>query len=227
MSQRDQRSPEEQWTGLHLAASHLSRRELLTKCAALGALTVVPTLSLAAALDAWDVQEVRRPTAWNELGPFYRKDAPRRPQLRAPGDAGLPLAVSGRVLDTRGDIVPGATLEIWHTNNAGQYDLAGYRYRASLVANDSGSYAFESIMPGHYPARVCQHIHYLVRAPGHKLLTTQLYFATDPVFDGDPDRNYAKDPLIQSRELVRPVVLRPKANDVTAAVAFEIVLERA
>jgi protocatechuate 3,4-dioxygenase beta subunit len=95
------------------------------------------------------------------------------------------------VLDTRGDIVPGATLEIWHTNNAGQYDLAGYRYRAS------------------------------------KLLTTQLYFATDPVFDGDPDRNYAKDPLIQSRELVRPVVLRPKANNVTAAVTFEIVLERA
>lgn len=127
----------------------------------------------------------------------------------------------------RGDIVPGATLEIWHTNDAGQYDLSGYRYRTSLVADGSGSYAFESIMPGHYPARVCQHIHYLVRAPGHKLLTTQLYFATDPVFDGNPDRNYTKDPLIQSRELVRPVALAPRAGKVTGTVTFEVVLERA
>lgn len=226
MSNRDRWSPEQRWAHLHLSESRLSRRDLLAKCAALGALAVMPSLSLADALDAWERQEGRRPTPWNELGPFYRKGAPRTTQLRGPGDRGLPLAVSGRVFDTRGDIVPGATLEIWHTNDAGQYDLSGYRYRTSLVADGSGSYAFESIMPGHYPARVCQHIHYLVRAPGHKLLTTQLYFATDPVFDGNADRNYTKDPLIQSRELVRPVAIGPRAGTVTAAVNFEVVLER-
>ena len=223
----DSKSPEQEWARLRLTESRLSRRDLLAKCAALGALTIAPSLSLAAALDAWDQQESRRPTAWNELGPFYRKGAPRTTQLRAPGDPGLPLAVNGRVLDTRGEVVPGATLEIWHTNNAGQYDISGYHYRTTLVADNAGPYAFESIMPGHYPARVCQHVHYLVRAPGHKLLTTQLYFATDPVFDGNPDRNYGRDPLIQDRELVRPVVLQPRGSAVTAGVSFEIVLERA
>jgi protocatechuate 3,4-dioxygenase beta subunit len=81
-------------------------------------------------------------------------------------------------------------------------------------------------MPGHYPGRVCQHIHYLISAPGHKALTTQLYFATDPVFEGDPDRNYTRDPLIYSRELVRPVTLLGDPKDIRAAVNFEIVLER-
>ena len=80
-------------------------------------------------------------------------------------------------------------------------------------------------MPGHYPARVCQHIHYLVTAPGHKPLTTQLYFATDPVFEGDPDKNYKKDSLVTSRELVRPVTLVGDPKDIHAAVQFELALE--
>ena len=41
----------------------------------------------------------------------------------------------------------------------------------------------------------------MVTAPGHKPLITQLYFATDPVFDGDPGRNFSKDPLVISRTL--------------------------
>jgi catechol 1,2-dioxygenase len=100
------------------------------------------------------------------------------------------------VLDTRGHVLEGATIEIWQANDAGLYDLDGYKYRAALVADHAGKYAFESVMPGHYPGRVCQHIHYLVNAPGCKPLTTQLYFATDPVFAGDPVHNYTKDPLI-------------------------------
>jgi protocatechuate 3,4-dioxygenase beta subunit len=82
-------------------------------------------------------------------------------------------------------------------------------------------------LPGHYPDRVCQHIHYLVTAPGHKPLTTQLYFASDPVFDGDPDKNFSRDPLIISRELVRPVILKGDPKQVVAAVSFDIVLEKA
>jgi protocatechuate 3,4-dioxygenase beta subunit len=227
MATTPRRPPEQEWARLHLAQARLSRRDLLAKCAALGVLVVAPSLSLAAALDAWDLQEPRRPTPWNELGPFYRKGAPRESRMRRPGDPGLPLVVSGRVLDTRGEIVPGATIEIWHTNHAGQYDLTGYHFRAGLTSDTAGSYAFDSIMPGHYPSRVCQHVHYLVRAPGHKPLTTQLYFATDPVFEGNPDRNYTKDPLLQSRELVRPVLLESRGSAVTAAVSFELVLDRA
>ena len=69
-------------------------------------------------------------------------------------------------------------------------------------------------------------MHYLVTAPGCKPLTTQLYFATDPVFAGNPARNYTKDPLIQSAELVRPVTLTKTPTGNLAVVTFELVLER-
>jgi protocatechuate 3,4-dioxygenase beta subunit len=205
----------------------LSRRDLLAKCTALGALTLGPGVSVADALDWANPQNgtERMPTPWNELGPFYKRNAPHLAQLRAPGDPGLPLTVSGQVFDTKGNAIEGATLEIWQANDAGLYDLDGFKYRASLLADSRGKYAFDSVMPGHYPGRVCQHVHYLVQAPGCKPLTTQLYFATDPVFEGDPRRNYAKDPLIQSADLVRPVSLVRSPQGSSASVTFEIVLE--
>jgi hypothetical protein len=55
---------------------------------------------------------------------------------------------------------------------------------------------------------------------------TQLYFATDPVFEGDPDKNYTRDYVITSRELVRSVTLIGDPKDMHAAVSFPIVLDR-
>lgn len=195
----------------------------------MGSLSVVPTLSLAdaiAALDRSGEHQSLKPTAWDEIGPFYKRRAPHSTNLHIPGDPGLPLAVSGQVLGTNGSIVPGAVLEIWQADHQGHYDINGYRYRTTLVADASGDYAFDSVMPGHYPDRVCQHIHYLISAPGYKPLTTQLYFATDPVFEGDPEKYYTRDPVIQSRDLVRPVTLAGDPKDIHAAVTFAIVLER-
>jgi protocatechuate 3,4-dioxygenase beta subunit len=207
--------------------SALTRRELLAKCAALGTLTIGSSLLLPTVLAAWEEQEkALKPTPWNELGPFYKRQAPPIKNLRLPGDPGLPVSVSGRVFDVRGSALPNATIEIWQTNHAGRYDINGYRYRSTLIANDSAKYAFDSVVPGHYPGRVCQHIHYLVTSEGHKPLTTQLYFATDPVFDGDPDKNFTRDPLILSRELVRPVTVSGDPKAMHASVTFEIVLER-
>jgi protocatechuate 3,4-dioxygenase beta subunit len=202
----------------------LSRRDLIAKCLALGAVTTSSLLSHSELALAWQQRE-RKPTPPVELGPFYKKLAPQAHNLRQAGDPGMPLSVAGHVLNVRGSIVEAATIEIWQTNHLGQYDLNGYRYRTKLVAPKDGKYAFSSVMPGHYPGRVCQHIHYAVTAPGHKPLVTQLYFATDPVFEGNPDKNYTKDPLITSRELVRPVTITGGPNDIQAAVQFELVLE--
>jgi protocatechuate 3,4-dioxygenase beta subunit len=206
----------------------LSRRDLLAKCVSLGVVAAAANLVPQIA-EAWELaeQSARAVTPHVELGPFYKKNAPHSATLRMAGDRGLPLVVKGQVFDTRGERVPGASVEIWQTDDSGHYDLNGYRFRAALVSSDDAKYEFESVMPGHYPARVCQHVHYLVRAPGHKPLTTQLYFATDPALDGDPDKNYTRDPLITSRELVRPVLLAGEAEKLHALVNFEIVLERA
>ena len=187
---------------------NLTRRELLEHCAAFGALTLVTSMPLTALASAWDEAEKKHsPTPFCELGPFYKRQAPNTSMLRAPGDSGMPLALAGAVYNTRGESVPNAKLEIWQTDNDGHYDIEGYRYRTLLEPGAKGNYAIESVMPGHYPTRVCQHVHYLVTAPGHKALITQLYFATDPVFDGDPDKNFNRDPLITSRELIRPVII--------------------
>lgn len=207
----------------------LNRRDLLAKCVALGVVTLAPSLSDAAAAEAWlrSDTKARPATPQAELGPFYKRNAPSTAVLRAANDPGLPLTVAGVVYSTRGDVLPGAKLEIWQTDHAGHYDLQGYRYRTILLADAAGKYDFSSVIPGHYPARVCQHIHYAVTAPGHKPLVTQLYFASDPVFDGDPDKNYSKDPLITSRELVRPVMLKGDPQAMQAMVNFECVLEQA
>jgi protocatechuate 3,4-dioxygenase beta subunit len=207
-----------------MGTDHLKRRDLLMKCAALGSLVVAPSLSIGDALRAWSAP--LKPTPPNDLGPYYKQEAPLKDHLRPPGDPGLPLTVSGTVFDTAGNSLPGAQIEIWHADHLGRYDLTGFRYRAALVVGATGKYQFDSVMPGHYPRRVCQHVHYRVNAPGHKMLVTQLYFATDRIFDGDPDHNYTRDPLIHSRELVRPVTLTGDPSEIMAAVNFEIVLER-
>jgi protocatechuate 3,4-dioxygenase beta subunit len=203
-----------------------SRRDLLERCAVFGALVTLPVCDIESVSAFWSQAEVRKPTPPNALGPFYKKRAPDTRMLRTKGDVGMPLAVSGRIIDTRGEAVPDATVEIWHTDHGGHYDLAGYRFRAKVPIDDKGGYQFDTIMPGHYPDRVCQHVHYLVTAPGHKPLITQLYFATDPVFEGDPDKNFSKDPLIESRELVRPVTIAGDPKAMYAAVSFELCLER-
>ena len=207
----------------------ITRRESLLQAVAFGGLKLMPGLALSDAVFAVEAHEedrTRKATPWNEIGPFYKKRAPNQSQLRGPNDPGLPLTISGGVFNTRGAALQGATIEIWHADHLGQYDLNGYRYRAQLVADTEGRYSLESVMPGHYPGRVCQHVHYLVTAPDHVPLITQLYFASDPVFAGDPDRNYVRDPLILSRELVRPVVLGGDPRTVQAKVSFDLVLER-
>jgi len=208
-----------------LKAKLLSRRDLIEKCVAAGLLGLAsPLRGSAAAL--W-LEAQLHPTPRCEMGPFYKKQAPSTGALRTPGDAGMPLLVSGRVIDTRGEALQDAVVEVWHADHFGHYDNVGYRFRGKLPVTGAGEYRFESVIPGHYPGRVAQHVHYRVEAPGHQPLVTQLYFGTDPVFEGDPDKNFSKDPLVASRELVRPVTLRSDTGSVQAAVVFELCLERA
>jgi protocatechuate 3,4-dioxygenase beta subunit len=194
----------------------LTRRELVEAGLSVGvALVAAPALAASpAALPL---------TPENELGPFYKRGAPTSSNLIVPGEPGLSLVVSGKVLDPGGKPLSGAILEVWHADGRGVYDLAGYRYRATIVAGPDGSYRFLTLMPGHYPERVAQHIHYRVSAPGRKVLVTQLYFATDPAFGGDPDHNYTKDPILEDRRLIRPVTLEDSGGP-RAAVAFDTVL---
>lgn len=209
--------------------SRISRREMIEECIVRGALVAgVVGISQTNLLARWQQaeREAMAPTRPEVLGPFFKKGAPNVQVLRQPGDPGLPLRVTGKVWNTRGEIVPNAAMDIWQTDFYGNYDLKGYKYRAKLRPDVDGGYWTETIMPGHYPDRPAQHIHYLISAPGHETLVVQAYFATDPFFEGDPDKNYSKQGVVQNREHVRLVTLSEVNGTAFAAINFDIVLQR-
>lgn len=136
----------------------------------------------------------------NPEGPFYLPGAPFRSQLAPAREPGDRLRIAGRVLGGP-DCEPlaGAVVDVWHASSDGFY--AGleapkplkpedYHFRGRIRTAQDGSYAFDTVVPGAY--RVDRermrprHIHYTVSHPSCRSLTTQLYFAEDPLHAGDP-----------------------------------------
>jgi len=207
----------------------LLRREFLEKCIVRGGLVAGASMSSNSLLAYWQHAEAaaRKPTAPEVLGPFFKKGAPNSKDMRIAGEPGMTLRVSGKIIDVRGNAVPGARVDMWHADHKGIYDVHGYRYRTKLAIDSGTAYETLTIMPGHYPDRPAQHIHYLITAPGCKPLVTQLYFATDPFFEGDPDKNFGRRGVVSNRECVRPVTLLDESAKPHAAVTFDLILERA
>jgi catechol 1,2-dioxygenase len=135
------------------------------------------------------------------------------------------------VLNTKGQLVEGAKVDMWHADHGGRYDTRGYKYRTKVAPDPKGEYSVDTVMPGHYADRPAQHIHYLITAPGHKTLITQAYFATDPFFEGNIDKNWNKRGIADHKELILPVKLFEGGSDPDqpphAEITFDIFLERA
>jgi protocatechuate 3,4-dioxygenase beta subunit len=87
--------------------------------------------------------------------------------------------VTGAVLSTRCQPIPGALLDFWQADDQGRYDNAGFRLRGHQFADDQGRYRLETVVPGLYTGRT-RHIHVRVQAPNEPVLTTQLYFPDEP-----------------------------------------------
>lgn len=205
-----------------------SRREIMEQCIVRGLLVAGVPMAQGNLLALWQkTEEGMHATPPEVLGPFYKKGAPSATVLRAPGDPGFPLRVEGDVVNTRGEKVQGARIDIWQADHNGKYDVKGYRYRTRLDTENESKYAIETVMPGHYSDRPAQHVHYMITAPGHKTLITQLYFATDPFFDGNPDKNFAKQGIVGNRELIKPVLLFEQPGAAHATVRFDLCLEKA
>ena len=92
-----------------------------------------------------------------------------------------------RVTDASCTPVPGAEVEIWHSDATGDYSAfedggtgkdegEGTTFcRGTQTADDAGIVEFGTIYPGWYPGRT-PHIHVRVRVGGDTALVTQLYF---------------------------------------------------
>jgi len=177
----------------------LQRRKILKAATAAGLAGSAFALSSARAAAA--------PTGSDSEGPFYPvTEIPVRGNLLLQSQhVGDGLALTGRVVDTSGAVMPSARVEIWQCDGRGVYlhpadapesfDTAFAGFGAAICASDGG-YEFTTIVPVRYAGRP-PHIHAKVFYPdGAEALTTQIYLQghrgpsnrkIDPQADGTPD----------------------------------------
>jgi protocatechuate 3,4-dioxygenase beta subunit len=144
----------------------------------------------------------REPTTQTSIGIFYQPGAPQTANLWRDGDQGQRLALSGRVLDRRGDALAGALVEMWHADATGSVDES--RYRSAQRSGDGGRFEIRTVLPGHIPmARgnvifAPRHIHIVVTHPAHPRLVSLIFFKGDESLATSPYRQLAI-PLETSR----------------------------
>ena len=138
-------------------------------------------------------------------GPYYTPNVPERANLREPGMKGTSVALGGLVLTRSCKPVANAIVDLWHADDAGAYDNAGFRLRGFVKTDAEGRYAFQTIVPGHYPGRT-RHYHVKVQAPRAPLLTTQLYFPDEP--GNARDFLYRKELLLRSAKVADGMAAR-------------------
>jgi len=119
------------------------------------------------------------PTVAETEGPFFKPRSPRRSDLREPDTKGSRFELSGVVLTRSCRPLDGATIDLWHADENGEYDNVGFRYRGHVITGSDGAFRFRTIVPALYTGRT-RHYHVKVQAPGTRLLTTQLYFPNEP-----------------------------------------------
>jgi protocatechuate 3,4-dioxygenase beta subunit len=140
--------------------------------------------------------------------------------------------VSGRILDSRGEPIRGALVEIWQCDNNGAYlhtgtSNAGKRDKnfqgfGRFMTGSSGEYLFRTIKPVPYPGRT-PHIHYKVKRAGKDLLTTQCYIKGHPGNEKDGIWRNMKDEKQREAVTVDFAPLKgAKAGELAAK--FDIVL---
>jgi protocatechuate 3,4-dioxygenase beta subunit len=115
-------------------------------------------------------------------GPFYTPGTPERRVLVASGPLRSRLRLAGRVLTTDCRPIPGAVLDFWQADPAGEYDNRGFSLRGHQFTDESGAFQLETVMPGAYrSAGIVRtpHIHVKAQGLGTDLLTTQLYFPSE------------------------------------------------
>jgi protocatechuate 3,4-dioxygenase beta subunit len=117
------------------------------------------------------------PTMRQTEGPFFKPSSPQRADLVDAGSKARLVELSGQVL-SRSCRPLQALVDLWHADERGQYDNAGFRYRGHLFTDAEGRYRFRTILPALYPGRT-RHYHVKVQALDRAVLTTQLYFPAD------------------------------------------------
>jgi len=144
------------------------------------------------------------------LGPFWRMHSPVTPnggsivRSATPGPA---MFVDAWFRDRRGNPIPGAEVDIWHSSAEGFYEnqdpvQADMNLRGKFFTDQDGHIAFRSVKPAGYPIPIDgptgellraqgrhnmrpAHLHFLAAKDGFKTLISQIYVADDKFIDSD------------------------------------------
>jgi hydroxyquinol 1,2-dioxygenase len=143
------------------------------------------------------------------LGPFYRQEAP----LMKLGESIVTrsnapqICVYGKVIDSTGEGIPNALVQVWEPDETGHYDLQRHDpsemdLRGCFRSDSEGRYYFRAVCPlgymipmdgpvgdmiraqgrhGYRPA----HIHFLIGASGYREVVTALYISGDDHLESD------------------------------------------
>lgn len=156
-----------------------------------------------------DAVNNRKPSGASEstvLGPFHVADAPELPMGSdiCLDQKGEPMLVRGRILDTDGQPIDAAKIDVWQANDEGFYDVQQkghqpeFNLRGVFRTGPDGSYHFKGVKPKFYPipddgpvgkmlAKLGRHpyrpahLHYILEADGFETLITHIF---------DPDDQY-------------------------------------
>lgn len=144
------------------------------------------------------------------LGPFHGVESP----VRALGDSidlldgEKQCVVTGRVVNTDGDPIPDAAVDVWQCSEDGFYDVEQPGVQPpgngrGLFRTDSdGRFRFRTVVPSHYPiptdgpvgrllAAAARdtfrpaHIHFIASADGYESVTTHCFVRDSPYLDTD------------------------------------------
>ncbi|MEV8182513.1 catechol 1,2-dioxygenase [Specibacter sp. NPDC078692] len=138
-------------------------------------------------------------------GPYYIPEAPKQNSpakiSMRDDEKGTPLLFQGQVRSTDGSALSNATIELWHADEEGFYsqfapNIPDWNLRGTFIADAEGNFQISTMQPAPYQIPTdgaCgqmiaaagwhawrpAHLHLKVSAPGHELLTAQLYFPGD------------------------------------------------
>jgi catechol 1,2-dioxygenase len=139
------------------------------------------------------------------VGPFWRANQPLLPdgaRIASASTPGAELTVHGRVMSLDGSPIAGARVETWQASPKGLYEnqddeQEDMNLRGRFETDADGRFSFVSVRPAGYPVPVdgpCgellaaqvrhsmrpAHLHFIIIAPGHKVLATQMFDEDDP-----------------------------------------------
>jgi catechol 1,2-dioxygenase len=143
------------------------------------------------------------------LGPFYVENAP---MLGAGANIardvdGVPLFLSGKVLDTEGKPVANALLDVWQASGLGLYDVQDtnqpeFNLRGKFLTDVEGRYSFRTARPKSYPVPTDgpagellraagrhpfrpAHVHFIASAEGFNNLVMHIFESEDEYLESD------------------------------------------